>query len=239
MTPERPPDGFWPAVLFPLVAVAGSVAMGIVVAGIAYAAGAGDDAAGSLAIAAGSAGIAAAGLLVLMRRPAHMRRLAWGSPRGLGPAIGVGLLAGVACLILAAAVFGVAELLDPGLLDRLEETQEDLRDTTEGPAWSLALVVVSIAVLAPLGEELVFRAILLRALLRRLPFAPAALASAVAFALVHFDQYVPYPLWPRTLGLVLTGIILAMVYRARGYWAAVMAHATVNGVAVISLFAAN
>jgi membrane protease YdiL (CAAX protease family) len=215
------------------------VALGIIAAGIAYAFGAGDDVAGAFAITFGSAGILAFALLVMRRRPRHLWRMAFHSRRGLGPAIGVGLLAGVACLISAGVVFAIAEAVDPSAVDTLEEAQQDLQDAELGPTWSLGLVVVSLAVLAPLGEELLFRVILLRGLVRRLPFGVAALVSATAFAAVHFDQYVPYPLWPRTLGLVAIGLILALVYRARGYWAAVTAHATVNGVAAFSLFAVD
>lgn len=236
MSSGRAPDGFWPAVLSPLIAIVASLAVGVVGAGVAVGMGAGDDEAGAVAIAAGSAGIALFALLVMRRRPPHARRLAYGTKGRLGAAIGVGIAAGVACLIAATAILAIAEALDPGTEEAFRRAQDDLEDAQSAATWGLALVVLSVVVLAPLGEELLFRAILLRGLVRRLAFWPSALVSAVAFALVHLDQYVPYPLWPRTLGLVLIGIILAIVYRSKGYWAAVSAHATVNGVAALSLF---
>jgi len=238
VSPGRAPDGFWPAVLSPLAAVAASLAVGIVAAGIAIGLGAGDDQAGPVVIAVGSASLALSALLIVRRRPPHVRRLAWGTKGRLAAAIGVGVVAGIGCLVAATAVLVVGAALDPGTEDALERAQNDLEDASSGATWGLALIVLSVVVLAPLGEELLFRGILLRGLVRRLAFWPAALVSGVAFALVHLDQYVPYPLWPRTVGLVLIGVILAMVYRARGYWAAVAAHATVNGVAAVSLLVA-
>jgi len=90
--------------------------------------------------------------------------------------------------------------------------------------------------IAPLGEELLFRGLLLRALVRRMEFWPAAVVSGVIFGIAHIDQYVPYPLWPRTLTLIGTGVVLAWLYRWRGYWGSVAAHASVNlGAAIVLL----
>lgn len=239
MTADRPRDAFWPAVLFPLVAMVGSIAASLVAAGIAYAGGAGDDTAGAVAICVGSAGILGIGLIVVARRPTHLRRAVFRFTGAPWRAIGVGLLAGIACLVASGIVFAAGLALDPGLEKTFDDLSNDLKDTGDGTVLSLALVVVALVVFAPLGEELVFRGILLRGLVRRLAFAPAALVSAAAFAAVHFDQYVSPFLWPRTVQLFCVGIILALVYRSRGYWAAVTAHATVNGVAAIALFAAE
>jgi membrane protease YdiL (CAAX protease family) len=239
MTAERPRDGFWPAVLFPPVAIIGSIAAGLVAAGLAYAAGAGDDTAGSISIAVGSAGILGFGLLVVLRRPRHLRRMAFRTTGAPWRAIGVGFLAGVGCLIASGVVIAAGLAIDPGLEKTFDDLNESLRDTGDGTAFSLTLVVVALVVFAPLGEELLFRGILLRGLTRRLPFGAAALVTAAAFAAVHFDQYVSPFLWPRTVQLVCVGIILALVYRSRGYWAAVTAHAVVNGTAAIALFAAD
>jgi len=60
--------------------------------------------------------------------------------------------------------------------------------------------------------------------------------SSLLFASAHADSYL---LWPRALSLVLTGLVLAWLYRWRGYWASVTAHATVNLVAAIALVASS
>ncbi len=94
----------------------------------------------------------------------------------------------------------------------------------------------AVVVLAPLGEELLFRGLLLRGLVRRIRFWPAAVVSSLLFAAAHVDAYL---LWPRAIALVGTGVVLAWLYRWRGYWASVTAHATVNIVAAIALVATS
>ncbi len=79
--------------------------------------------------------------------------------------------------------------------------------------WQLVLMVIALVVLAPLGEELLFRGLLLRGLVRRMPFWPAALISSVLFAAAHADAYV---LWPRAIALIGTGVVLAWIYRRAG-----------------------
>ena len=72
--------------------------------------------------------------------------------------------------------------------------------------------------------------------MRRLRFWPSAIITSLLFASAHPDSYV---LWPRAIALVLTGLALAWLYRRRGYWASVTAHATVNIVAAIALVATS
>jgi membrane protease YdiL (CAAX protease family) len=230
-------DGFWSATLFPLLVMPASIAIAIVAAGLASLSGAGEDAVTAVAIFAGSAAILACGLAMMLRYPAHLRRTALGSRRGVVAVVAIGLATGLACLVSAGIVLTIGSEVHPGGFDRYEDAQQDLEAAGSGPVSTLVLMVVALVVLAPLGEELVFRVILLRGLVRRIPVGAAALVSAVAFAAVHFDQYVPYPFWPRTLSLVVIGLLLVAAYRRAGYWAAVTAHATVNGVAAIALFA--
>jgi membrane protease YdiL (CAAX protease family) len=71
---------------------------------------------------------------------------------------------------------------------------------------------------------------------RRIRFWPAALISSLLFAAAHADAYL---LWPRAIALAGTGVVLAWLYRWRGYWASVTAHATVNVVAATALVASS
>ena len=146
--------------------------------------------------------------------------------------IGLGVTIGVGIIIMSAALILLGTVIDGGLEDRLE----DQAVTVGTVPRQAVLMVVALVVLAPLGEDLVFRGLLLRALARRLAFWPAAAITALLFAASHADSYV---IWPRAIALTITGLALAWIYRWRGYWASVTAHATVNLVAAIALLAAG
>lgn len=84
------------------------------------------------------------------------------------------------------------------------------------------LSVAQGSVLAPLGEETLFRGVLLTGLMQRIGAGWAVLASALAFGLFHVDVYdLPF--------LTAAGIILALTYLwRRTLWASITAHATAN-----------
>jgi membrane protease YdiL (CAAX protease family) len=208
-----------------------ALAAGLVLLGALSAAPLGDRSREVIASAAASAFILAFALALRAALPPHLARLSTALKRGAGGALGLGVTVGAGLLVGTVAVVAVASAIDPWA----RHHQQDLRDDVGLTAWQTALTIVALVLLAPLGEELLFRGLLLRALVRRMPFWPAAVLSAVLFALCHVDQYVPWPLWPRTLTLVGTGVVLAWLYRWRGYPASVIAHATVNVGATIAL----
>ena len=83
----------------------------------------------------------------------------------------------------------------------------DLKDHRD--AGTIILFVIGAVVFAPLVEELLFRGVLLRALLRRMQPVAAVLASAVIFALVHYiGDPNTLPFLPALAGL---GAVLAVV----------------------------
>lgn len=173
-------------------------------------------------------------LLLWRNLPPHERRLTVALKHSRGGAIGLGLVVGIGCVIGAGTLLAIGRAIDPVVRRRLDDLSDELQIGTAH--WQIALMGVALIVLAPFGEELLFRGMLLRGLARRLRFWPSALISGAVFASSHFDAYV---LWPRALGLALTGVALAWLYRWRGYWASVAAHATVNVVAFIALVASS
>ncbi|MFN8122589.1 MAG: type II CAAX endopeptidase family protein [Thermoleophilia bacterium] len=226
--------GFWWRVLSPPGAVLLAFVVLFVVAGVGFAA-FGDeheDAIGTVAVVVGGAAILGFGLALLMRLPEHERRIALARKHSLRGALLHGLNLGIGMVITAGVIIVLGMQIDPGLEGRLDDTQQTL-----GPgAWGAVLTVFALVVLAPLGEELVFRVLLLRALVRRMGFWPAAVVSGLIFGSVHLDAWIDL-FWPRWIALVVVGIGLAWLYRWRGYWASVAAHATVNIVASIALVA--
>jgi membrane protease YdiL (CAAX protease family) len=98
----------------------------------------------------------------------------------------------------------------------------------------LVLLVIS---MGPVLEELLFRGVLLSALLQRWPVVPSALISSALFALVHLSglQFQ----WFALPQLMLLALLLAWLrLRSGSIWPAVVAHGTHNLLAVAVWFVA-
>ena len=225
---SRPP-GFWWRVLSPIGAVILAFACAVVGAGILSATSLSTDSAGAVLAFVTSALILVFALLLWRRLPDHERRAVVAVKRGrLRRAVGVGAARRRRA---SSSAPGSSSPCGSAIDPVVERRIEDVEDIGTAP-WQLVLTICALVVLAPLGEELLFRGLLLRGLVRRMRFWPAALLSSALFASAHIDAYL---LWPRAIALVGTGVALAWIYRRRGYWASVAAHATVNAVASIAL----
>ena len=223
--------GFLWRLLSPIGAVVAAFAVLIAAAGALGATDLGDDATAALLTFGTSLLLATFALLLWRGLPAHERRLAVAVKHTRGGTVGLGVTIGIGIVIGATAIIVAGREVDPVVRRRLDEVE-----ALGSAPWQLALGVIALVVLAPLGEELLFRGLLLRALARRLRFWPAALISSGTFAASHADAYV---IWPRAISVLVTGLALAWLYRRRGYWAAVVAHATVNAVAAAALVASS
>jgi membrane protease YdiL (CAAX protease family) len=94
----------------------------------------------------------------------------------------------------------------------------------------VALWVVLVVWLAPVMEELVFRAALFRFLGARMPVLPAALLSGAVFALVHANL-------ASFLGLTVFGAALALIYQHSGrILPAMLLHAIFNAYSLLAIF---
>lgn len=223
---SRPP-GFWWRVLSPPGAVVAAFVGALVAAAVLSATPMGEDALVTVLQFVASSLILLFAALLWRQLPAHERRavlaIKMSRRRVVLTGIGIGLLIVVGAAILLAVGAGI----DP----HVERQLDDQEEIGTAP-WELVLWVIALTILAPLGEELLFRGLMLRGLARRLRFWPAAAVSSLVFASAHLDAYL---LWPRAIGILATGLVLAWVYRTRGYWGSVAAHATVNAVAAVSL----
>jgi membrane protease YdiL (CAAX protease family) len=224
--PQEP--GFWWRAISPIAALLLAFAASTIVIAPLALTPMGEDGVLTLLQFAGSLLILVFGVLLVRGLPALDRRRAAAPKGGVLPAVGIGVAVGLGMVALSIAIIGIGLALDPGLEKGLDDIALDF---TPVP-WQTAVLVVALVVLAPLGEELLFRALLLRALVRRMSFWRAAPISAVLFALAHPDGYL---LWPRMVSLAVCGVALAWIYRERGYPASVAAHATLNAIAAISV----
>jgi membrane protease YdiL (CAAX protease family) len=153
--------------------------------------------------------------------------------RGLAPGRALGLAAPRwnALAVAALGVLPMGILSDeltygvgraaPQLFDRfiLEQFATTFADAS-GP-WFVALTA-AIAIGPALGEELLFRGLILGSLAAQLPRGLAVVLSAILFGAIHFDAL-------QGLGALLVGLYLGFVVLATGsLWPAIAAHALNN-----------
>jgi len=138
-----------------------------------------------------------------------------------------GVLAGIGLLVLSTIVGGIeAKIFGPH-----PQLIAEVLTQRRGPA-PFFLDLASVALLAPIGEELFFRGVLFAGLSQRLPIWVAALVSGLTFGLAHGD------LW-NLPSLALIGIGLAYVYYRNGtLWSNITSHATVNGITLVLTYVA-
>jgi membrane protease YdiL (CAAX protease family) len=96
---------------------------------------------------------------------------------------------------------------------------------------SFILDLMSVAVIAPIAEELLFRGVVFAGLAQRMPVGWAVVLSGLIFGAAHVDLWSFVP-------LATIGMGLALLYRRTGsLWPNVIAHATVNLVALVAVYA--
>lgn len=115
------------------------------------------------------------------------------------PWLAVGVLLQVVSLALVGLLDQVAGKLD-------QQQAVKTLEHSQGP--EVVLIVLGVAFLAPLVEELLFRGLLLRALLRRTSPVAAVVISSVVFGAVHL-------LDPSTLPLMAPLLLLAVISAIR------------------------
>ena len=109
-------------------------------------------------------------------------------------------------MLLQIGSIGIVELLQQVSGGLPEQQAADTVKHSQGP--EIVLVVLGVALFAPLVEELVFRGLLLRALLRRTTPAAAVVISSIVFAAAHL-------LDPSTASLMAPLLLLAVISAIR------------------------
>ena len=140
-----------------------------------------------------------------------------------------GAAVGLACqYLLIPLVYLPFESLDRSLSRQLSQPVHRETGAAHTPQAAVVLLVF-LAVGAPLVEELFFRGLLLRALLGRLPVPAAIVASSLLFALAHFEAV-------QLAGLAVFGAVLAyMAWRTGKLGLSIGAHMAFNAAAVLSV----
>lgn len=167
------------------------------------------------------------------RRGGKMSQLGWNAfrIRYLWVAligVGVYLLAYIAVAILVG-------ILIPSI--NMEQEQNIGFNNVQGSTEQL-LTFVSLVVLPPLAEEIVFRGFIFTSLRNRMRFVWAMAITSVLFAIPHlqFGDGAP-PLWIAAIDTLVLSLVLCYVRERTGsLWAPILIHAIKNGIAFTALF---
>ncbi|MDQ6941447.1 MAG: CPBP family intramembrane metalloprotease [Candidatus Eremiobacteraeota bacterium] len=148
---------------------------------------------------------------------------------------GRAILLGIAALFLVRILTGVVLVLS----NQTKHVQAgfehfDVSSKTPGiTPIAVSLAILSMVVIAPIVEEIVFRGLLFGALAGRLGILGSALITALLFGAVHGDPI----LFP---SLVAIGFVAALAYAATGnLWVAIALHALNNSLGAIFLVATS
>lgn len=140
----------------------------------------------------------------------------------------VWLLAGVfVYLILTALVTGAAMVLFPQ--NNYTEAQ-DVGFTSLANHWEFILAFVSLVIVAPVAEEVIFRGYLFGKLRKYASVVISVILTSLLFAIAHFQ-------WNVGLDTFALGVVLALLRVVSGsIWASILLHMLKNGVAFYFLF---
>ncbi len=95
---------------------------------------------------------------------------------------------------------------------------------------SFALDFVSVALVAGICEELMFRGVVFTAFAQRMPVWSAAILSGLAFGIAHVDQW-------SLAALFVVGVGLALLYsQTRSLWPNMVAHTTFNAFSLVLIY---
>lgn len=140
----------------------------------------------------------------------------------------LGLLLGATAQFLTFIVTLPLTLSDPDFSEKFAEPARELSSTASG--WRIVPLAIALCLLAPLFEELFFRGLVLRALLKRWGPVPAIAFSSLLFAAIHLELL-------QAVALALVGVVMATATLKTGRLGpAVIGHAVFNTVTVVTLF---
>lgn len=229
-------DVWWGVLAYLVAGIAGAIGIAVVEQLVA-----GDlDAENAVAIAAfvGLNAVATIGVIWWATRRkglGSLRRDFGLTMRWRDPLIGLGL--GLAAMIVAGlASYGIDAAFNA------EEPTSNVPVDELASFGEFAVFFVAVAIVTPVVEELFFRGLLYRSLLKRGRSAPRAIiATTLIFVVPHLPAV---DSWPEVVSLFASIGVLGLAFNLACHWtgnrlaAPIVAHFLVNGLATVALFAA-
>lgn|SRR5487761_1263348 len=148
----------------------------------------------------------------------------------------VGLMGVPAYLVLYFIALNIVTYLYPGL--NTAEKQQ-LGFTNAHGAFYLSLTFISLVVLPPIGEELIFRGLIYTSLKKTMPLWIAVIITSLLFAAGHLPEGGSSgPLYIAAIDTFSLSLVLIYLReKTNGIWASMTLHALKNSIAFIALFA--
>ncbi len=131
-------------------------------------------------------------------------------------------IAGVVCqFVVVPILYAPLRLFDSAWVDKLDESAREVTALADN-AWGIVALGVLLVVGAPLVEEIIYRAVLVGALRRRLSVRGSVVIGGLIFGAIHI-QPLQFP------ALALFGMLLGVIaYRSGSLWPAVACHMGFN-----------
>jgi membrane protease YdiL (CAAX protease family) len=147
---------------------------------------------------------------------------------------GWALLAYLAYFITYLIVISIITHLLPGL--NINQAQ-NIGFTNVHGTYQLALTFISLVILPPIAEELLFRGFLFEGLKKAMPALYAGLLTSVLFASAHLLEGVGGLFWVGAIDIFILSLVLVYLkQKTKSLWPGIFLHAVFNLVAFILLF---
>lgn len=175
-------------------------------------------------------GVIAIALLPLLASGRPYARL-MGPTRWTLPMWGLGLVIGIGTAIVTYTINAIVVLIAG--VD--EPVEQGLTQVVTAGGLVTVLAVTLAVVVAPIGEEIIFRGVLHRAVAEKAGFLVGAIISSALFALVHLEVILSQPFG--LVGLFVVGFLLAWAYHLTGSLIVpILGHAVYNAISVGLVF---
>lgn len=137
--------------------------------------------------------------------------------------------------------FIVVILLSSHFIEQVNLDQQQQVGFSSANGSSIFLVFISLAVLPPLAEEVIFRGLLFSSLRQKMSFRWAVIPTSLLFGLAHLQFGSGAPLlWTAAIDTFVLSCVLCYLREKSGsLWPSIMLHFLKNTVAFIALFHAK
>ncbi len=135
------------------------------------------------------------------------------------------VIIGFGCIFLSQVILAVSEYVGILSVDTLKGYEEEMAALIgQSPVW---LIVLTVGIIAPIAEELLFRGLILHLFNRHLNIRPALIIQGILFGLFHLNLV-------QGLYASVTGIAMGMAYVFTGsLWVPILIHIVNNTSAVL------